>query len=164
MWSRQGQQERFVSVLAALDPQPGETLLDYGCGTGALADLLPVGVFYTGYDWSDGMVDRARRDHQGQFYSTTPPSYPFDLVACIGPFNLADGWSQTQTWKVLSDLWGRCNRKLAVCLYAGADPDCLVYSMGGCQDFAEQTGADWLAIRHLPNDILLTLDRGAVRR
>ena len=164
MWSERGQHDRFLSVLAALDPQPDETLLDYGCGTGSLAELLPTGVFYTGYDWSTGMVERARRDHPGHLYTATQPPHPFDLVAAIGPFNLADSWSQTRTWKVLADLWSRCNRKVAVCLYAGADPDCLVYSMGDCQAFAESTGSDWRATRHLPNDILLTLDRGAVRR
>ena len=57
---------RFVSdlgapVLALLDPQPGERILDLGCGDGALTEVLVQrGAEVVGVDASPAMVDGAR--------------------------------------------------------------------------------------------------------
>lgn len=173
MWSPEGQQARFAAVLEALAPRAGETLLDFGCGTGSLFDHLPDTVGYTGFDWSAGMIKRALLDHPGsppgRFFSNGgsglpgPLSYAYtptyDLIACIGPFNLRDGWSRTETWNVLNDLWGRTGRALAACLYAGEDPACLAYTMNETSEFAAAAGARHTARKHLPNDILLVMER-----
>lgn len=160
-WSRDGQAERFLSVIAALEPRAGETLLDFGCGTGALTDALPAGVQYTGYDWAGGMIDRARHDHPDRRFARGIPVAEFDLIACVGPFNLAHNWSKQQTWAVIESLWRQTRRQLAVCLYAGDDTECLVYtedetlhSLRHLRDVGART-----VVRHRPNDLLLILDR-----
>ena len=66
LWSREGQRARFQSVLAELEPMPGETLLDFGCGTGQLSEHVGGQVRYVGYDSAPGMVARARTDHPGR--------------------------------------------------------------------------------------------------
>jgi len=162
MWSSQGQQARFDAVLSALKPQPHETILDFGCGTGLLSKSVPSGVGYLGYDWSEGMVARARNDHPGRVFTTNLIVCSHDLVACVGTFNLHDSWSKQQTWDKLGFLWNHCGRALAVCLYAGDDPDCIEYLDSECIAFAKSTGADWLLNRHLPNDLLLVLERPPV--
>ncbi len=61
-----GAKARFVSdlgaqVLALLDPQPGERLLDLGCGDGALTEqLVERGARVIGVDASAAMVEGAR--------------------------------------------------------------------------------------------------------
>ena len=164
MWSESGQRERYAAVLSALDPRPGETLYDYGCGTGLLSTMVPAGVGYLGYDWSRGMIERAQRDHPlSAFVNEDLASITPDLIACIGTFNLADGWSKEQTWTALSDLWSRCGRAMAVCLYAGEDEECIRYRDSECMAFAKQTRASWSLERHRPNDLLLVLGREDVR-
>lgn len=46
--------------LAMLAPQPGETLLEIGCGTGASLAELPAGVVTVGLDLSHGMLAQTR--------------------------------------------------------------------------------------------------------
>lgn len=51
-------------VLTLLQLTDKSSLLDLGCGTGALARLIPKGVAYTGVDIAKGMIDEARKyDH-----------------------------------------------------------------------------------------------------
>jgi SAM-dependent methyltransferase len=160
MWSEQGQKERFAAVLETLEPQAGEVLLDFGCGTGLFSTWMPHGVVYVGYDWSEGMIARAEHDHPSCRFTSVFPPPRADLVACVGPFNLVDGWSKQQTWDTLTDLWGGCNRALAVCLYSGEhDPDCISYRDSDCITFCKSTGAAWTVERHRSNDLLLVLRR-----
>lgn len=80
---------RFVATLATavlqvLDPQPGEHILDAGCGDGALtAQLAASGAQLTGVDASPGMVEAARtRGLQVDLASLTELVYDgaFDAV------------------------------------------------------------------------------------
>jgi trans-aconitate methyltransferase len=65
--SRYAQNARFVSdlgqpVLELLNPQPGERILDLGCGDGALTEkLVAAGAQVVGIDGSADMVDAARK-------------------------------------------------------------------------------------------------------
>ena len=58
---------RFVSdhagdLVALLDPQPGERILDLGCGTGRLAAAIAeCGASVTGVDSDAAMIEAARR-------------------------------------------------------------------------------------------------------
>lgn len=158
-WSPEGQADRFEAVLDALGPQRGESLLDFGCGTGAFADLVPAKVEYVGVDWARAMVSRARKEHPGRSFEQFAPERPFELVACIGPFNLRAGWSKAQTWQTIRMLWGQCTRALAVCLYAGTDERCIRYEPGQVLAFAQSTGRLWSVSLHRPNDLLLVLSR-----
>jgi trans-aconitate methyltransferase len=65
--SRYAENARFVSELGApvldlLNPQPGERILDLGCGDGALtAKIAQTGAIVTGVDASEDMVQAAQR-------------------------------------------------------------------------------------------------------
>lgn len=159
MWSRDGQQERFGVVLDALAPRVGESLLDYGCGTGALTEVLSPDVRYLGYDWSNGMVLRSRRDHERREFTSTRPERGelFDVVAAIGTFNLA---TYDETFGQLEALWdGNTRRALAACLYAGSDPVNTRFSHQRLGHFAERQAkaGRWRIEKHRPNDLLLVL-------
>jgi trans-aconitate methyltransferase len=53
-------------VIGLLAPQPGERILDLGCGTGDLAaELARLGAHPTGIDFSASMVEQARAKHPG---------------------------------------------------------------------------------------------------
>jgi trans-aconitate methyltransferase len=50
-------------LLGLLAPQPGERILDAGCGTGQLtAEIAAAGAEVTGIDSSDAMIEQARRN------------------------------------------------------------------------------------------------------
>jgi SAM-dependent methyltransferase len=157
MWTHDGQVGRFLAVLHALAPKHGETLLDYGCGTGELSEFTHPRTPYTGVDWSRGMIARARLEHPGKRFSIYLGPETFDLVACVGTFNLPG--SLAQTWDDLAELWGRTRRSLAACLYAGDDQNCLRYTQSQVLRFAEQHASDFSVNKHRPNDILLVMNR-----
>jgi trans-aconitate methyltransferase len=53
-------------VLELLAPQPGERILDLGCGTGDLAYEISVsGAYVTGMDYSAEMIERAKSKYPG---------------------------------------------------------------------------------------------------
>lgn len=53
-----------ASLVELLAPQPGERILDLGCGTGHLtAQIAAVGADVVGFDSSPEMIDQARRAH-----------------------------------------------------------------------------------------------------
>ncbi|RYG60250.1 class I SAM-dependent methyltransferase, partial [bacterium] len=54
-----------AGVLDLLDPQPGELILDLGCGTGHLtARIEQRGAAVIGLDPSEKMLETARREYQ----------------------------------------------------------------------------------------------------
>lgn len=90
---------RFVSdhagnLVALLDPQPGERILDLGCGTGLLAAAIAArGASVTGLDRDAAMIEAARArfpasDHptlefalgDGEALEEAPLAGPFDAV------------------------------------------------------------------------------------
>jgi trans-aconitate methyltransferase len=80
---------RFVANLASavvdlLSPQPGETILDIGCGDGALTEqLVATGAIVTGVDSSPTMLEAARqRNLNVDLYSATalPYNQQFDAA------------------------------------------------------------------------------------
>src|SRR5262245_40311511 len=55
-----------ADLLAALAPQPGERILDLGCGTGHLtAQVAAAGAAVVGLDRSEPMIVQARRSYPG---------------------------------------------------------------------------------------------------
>jgi SAM-dependent methyltransferase len=158
-WTWDGMTERHDELVDALKPQPGEKLLDWGCGPGELVLALPEGVKYVGYDWSRRMVDRARQAFPKRQFQTWEPLENPDVTVCCGPFNLADGWSKEMTWYMLRRLFAKTNRALAASLYAGDDPNCLSYSLGECERFAKAETFYGSARQWRHNDILILLER-----
>lgn len=158
-WTYDGQMDRLEAALDELDPQPRDVLLDWGCGTGALTSLLHPNVSYIGYDSAPGMVARAKRDHPGWRFQTWEPRGAFDLVACIGPFNLPQRWSKEMTWYTLRRLFERTGVRLVASLYAGSDESCLSYTLRECDRFAKGQGFRSWADKWRHNDILVVLER-----
>lgn len=159
-WTEHGQKERHAAVVKALDPQPNDRLLDWGCGTGELADLVPGDVEYVGYDWADGMVIRAGREHPGRVFQGWWPTGVFDLVACVGPFNLPMSGGKQDTWRTLRHLWDTTAcRTLAVSLYAGGDERCVAYTGAEAAAAGAQLAARVTVDQIRDNDLLLTVRR-----
>ena len=66
--SRQSQELRFAQLARLWEADPGASILDYGCGYGAMATWLRArghGGRYTGFDVSTMMADAARRETAG---------------------------------------------------------------------------------------------------
>jgi cyclopropane fatty-acyl-phospholipid synthase-like methyltransferase len=61
---------RLVYARDHLRAQPGDKVLDIGCGPGDILQFLPRGVRYTGYDLSQDYIDRARQrfSDRGDFF------------------------------------------------------------------------------------------------
>jgi len=72
--------EYGADVLELLDPEPGERVLDLGCGTGELtAALAAAGADAVGLDASAEMVERARGAHpECEFVHDDARSFSFD--------------------------------------------------------------------------------------
>lgn len=77
------------AVLAVLGPQPGERILDAGCGAGHYARLIAqCGAAVRGLDGSQAMVDAARREGVDadlfDLAAGPPPGAPYDRILCAG--------------------------------------------------------------------------------
>lgn len=157
-WSKHGQEARFHAVVAALNLQPGERLLDYGCGTGRLAEFLPGGVDYVGVDWAEGMRLRARLEHPSARIVEKVPFGRFDAVACIGVFNLPG--TKQDAFHTIRWLWETTGcRVLVASLYAGDDPACLSYTEAEAVRCGALLAYHVTVERILPNDLLLRITR-----
>jgi hypothetical protein len=137
---------------------PSGTLLDFGCGLGDFSSWVPQ-VEYVGYDWAPGMVERAQKEHgsKRRRFTNEMPEGRFDVVVCIGPFNLPGSFEET--WETLGKLWSRSKYCLAVCLYYGNDPSCLSYSPSCVASFADSKAEFWTLEKHRHNDLLMVLRR-----
>jgi predicted TPR repeat methyltransferase len=161
-WTATSQADRMRKVVSALNPQPGDSLLDFGCGTGELARYIDGDVGYIGYDSAQGMVIRAAREHPDHHFQMSEPLGQVDLVAVVGTFNLPG--DKLLTWAALRRLWDATGRTLAASLYAGGDERCLVYTEAECVRFASGEAYHWHVERWRHNDLLIVLDRGPRKR
>ncbi|HEX4521648.1 MAG TPA: class I SAM-dependent methyltransferase [Gaiellaceae bacterium] len=158
-WTASGQTDRFDAVMKALDPKSGDTLLDFGCGLGDLADWVEDDVAYHGCDWAHAMVNRAQAAHPDRKFHHVKPGRMFDLVAVIGTFNLADNWSKALTFQTLRGLWDGCERVMAVSVYHGTDPRCIRYEPADLATFAAGEARSFTVERYRSNDLLLVMRR-----
>jgi Methyltransferase domain len=90
----EGQNLRFEQLMAIL-PAAGDafSLIDYGCGYGALLDWMDgrgAEFRYTGYDVSSAMIEQARSAHsaRGSFTSDAADLVPADYTVASGIFNV----------------------------------------------------------------------------
>ena len=49
-----------------LELEPGDAVLDIGCGTGSMFTVMPQGVAYTGFDLSKSYIEQAQKRFDGQ--------------------------------------------------------------------------------------------------
>ena len=90
-WSTADSQlTRFTQLLRVVSA--AGSILDYGCGYGALAEHLPDGCAYLGYDISEEMVRAARARYPGmRFTSSEDDLQTVDYVIASGIFNVKAG-------------------------------------------------------------------------
>jgi len=161
-WSRESQAIRHRAIRDRLLPLFDSTVsvLDYGCGPGAMSEEFAE-CRYIGFDWSLGMVERAKIEHPGvEFTTMLRDGDTWDLVVCCGTFNLRDAWSKQRTWALVRMLWNRCDRAMAVSLYCGTDLACLRYEPSEVARLAGELAPSFSVERgYLPNDLLMVLRR-----
>jgi SAM-dependent methyltransferase len=102
--STESQRLRFRELARLLEGDPDASVLDYGCGYGALRPYLrecghrgP----YVGFDISQRMIDAARvgcSDAAAQFLSNREALEPADYALASGIFNVKQATSDEQ-WK-----------------------------------------------------------------
>jgi SAM-dependent methyltransferase len=102
--STESQEIRFAQLARACPSDQAFTLLDYGCGYGALLPFLRESGFavdYTGFDLSPAMLEHARTCFAGEegvrFASAEDALEPADVVVASGVFNVrldvaAESW------------------------------------------------------------------------
>jgi SAM-dependent methyltransferase len=157
--------ERRLHAVLRLPFRPGETLLELGCGTGRLADLVPDGVTYEGLDWSAEMVELAqkRRPHIAFRQGTQDDLTPADWVVASGPFNYDDGWSKDRTAESFAAMWRASRRGIAVTVLRVEAERRLHYSPEELLSFVAEL--DWGQVEldrsYLPNDLCVRLWRGS---
>ena len=103
--SPESQRLRFAQLLTVIEPTAEYSLLDYGCGYGALVDdLLERGrpFSYVGFDIAPEMVEAGRRRHAGvpgiTFTSDKSQLEPADYAITSGIFNVRFGVDDA-TWQ-----------------------------------------------------------------
>jgi SAM-dependent methyltransferase len=158
-WGSARSQEARLKAALELPIAAGDTVLDFACGTGRLADFLPDGVTYEGLDWSAEMVELARSrrpDHAFRVGSSDDIS-PADWIIASGPFNYAHSWSKEDTFEVLRRMWRLSARGIAATLFTADESDRLRY--GPAEVLASMEDADWEHLEvdrsYLPHDMCL---------
>jgi SAM-dependent methyltransferase len=104
--SQHAQHARFDSLARVLAGAPARfSVLDYGCGTGALLDWLRERgheCSYVGFDVSEAMAGAAAADHAGEpdaaFTSKASELSPADFVLASGILNLRFDLSEAE-WR-----------------------------------------------------------------
>ncbi len=129
------QDVRLAGLMAALPKDAEGTLLDVGCGLGALAEHLPAGVTYTGIDILADRIAIARGMRPDLRFEVADVLRwrhgPYDWVVCSGTLNVAvaGGRDAEAIWfrECVEAMWALTRRALLFnCLLiegAGLDPD-----------------------------------------
>jgi SAM-dependent methyltransferase len=157
--------ERRLRAILRLPVAAGDSLLELGCGTGRLADLVPQSVRYEGLDWSPAVIAQARsRRPQGAFRcGTVGDLTSHDWVVASGPFNYARGWSKDQTAAAVPAMWSASRRGIALTALCIPIEGRLHY--GGGELASYLAAGDWSHLEldrsYLPNDVCLRAWRGA---
>lgn len=158
-WGSAASQEKRFAAILNLPLVAGDTLIDFGCGTGRLADFIPPGVAYEGIDWSSAIIDEATRRRPSCSFrvGSVEELHPADWVIACGPFNIADGWSRSQTRNAVRSMWQKSRKGIAVSLMRSPSPERLHYRADEVVEYLED--CDWSALEldrsYLPNDLCM---------
>jgi SAM-dependent methyltransferase len=104
-----GAKRNRVLVQNYIRPQPGDRVLDIGCGPGTMAPFLP-GTDYVGFDVSPRYIDRARRRYphmrfvceRVSQYSLVERNY-FDVVLALGILHHLDDSEAMTLFQIARD-------------------------------------------------------------
>lgn len=111
-WSSvDAQMVRFEQLLKLFDTGERFSVLDYGCGTGALIDFLVskrILFSYAGYDISSEMIRVARHEHPGYEFLLSPSLA--DYVVASGTFNVMSGYTVSEWSQHIKSELQRMNR------------------------------------------------------
>lgn len=133
--SAESQEKRFRELLRVADTGTPFTLIDYGCGYGAMLDFLRregVACSYIGYDVSVAMIAAARARHPegaDHRFTSVPAALPgTDFVVASGIFNvkgaIADDDWRAYILDTLDHIDARSQRGFAFnVLTSYSDPD-----------------------------------------
>ncbi|MFQ3660586.1 MAG: class I SAM-dependent methyltransferase [Anaerolineae bacterium] len=130
------QRVRFDQLLKIVrTPTEPFSLLDYGCGYGALAGYLAelgLNVRYIGYDFTPAAVEAARAAYghlnNGMFVDTTETLAPVDYVVSSGVFNMklqapTDAW-EIYVKQIIEEQWALALKGISFnCLTSYSDPE-----------------------------------------
>ena len=165
-WSSAESQERRFRELSRLwDGDPAATIVDYGCGYGALARYLrTIGHTgeYTGYDVSEPMIATARGQAAGladcRFTSVRAELPRADYAVASGIFNVKMDTPVTEwheyTLDTMSDLASLGSRGFAfnaLTAYSDADrqrPDLYYADPLACFEHCRRTFSRFVALLH----------------
>jgi SAM-dependent methyltransferase len=157
--------ERRLRAVLRLPIREGHTLLELGCGTGRLADLVPESVRYEGLDWSPNVIAqaRARRPHNAFRCGTVSDLTRHDWIVASGPFNYARGWSKNQTAEAVAAMWDASRRGIALTALCIPIDGRLHYDGEELASFLAAGGWSHLELdrSYLPNDVCLRAWREA---
>lgn len=102
--SKESQELRFAQLLKVTGDVRDASILDWGCGYGALVEYMARNGFatagYTGFDVAPEMVAEAKRQHPGVAFTMDRAALPkVDFTVCSGIFNVRqqqtdDVWKQ----------------------------------------------------------------------
>jgi SAM-dependent methyltransferase len=105
-WSSENSQyQRFERLLKYIPIKENDSILDFGCGYGALLDYLKsrhIFPNYTGLDWVSEMLEVAairNPEVAVNFISELPSNRTWDYVTMSGVFNVK-GETQVDEWEV----------------------------------------------------------------
>jgi SAM-dependent methyltransferase len=100
--SRESQELRFRQLARLIEDRPEATVLDYGCGVGALGTFLRAGGHrgrYVGYDVSPAMIEEAQRGIADCVFTSDRAALdPADYTVASGVFNVK-GDAADDAWR-----------------------------------------------------------------
>ncbi len=102
-----GAEHAHQTFIRHLNIQPGQQVLDLGCGTGFILDYLP-DVHYVGVDLSEAYINQAQAQHgdRGRFYAQrfdehfTAHENGFDRILAVGLLHHLDDAAAAHVFKV----------------------------------------------------------------
>lgn len=86
--SEESQNLRFKQLLKLVTEEQNYSILDYGCGYGALCSFIDKDSTYTGFDISSKMLEIAMKRNPNHQWLSKKPNHTFDYVVASGLFNV----------------------------------------------------------------------------
>lgn len=136
-------QEIHAGVLLRIfERYPHATVLDAGCGYGALIDILPASIDYTGVDLSPDLIAEARKRYSCRFMEGNLRTLPFvdqhfDLAICRSVDGMVKENIGIDAWLEMEKELLRTARHLALLNYS--EPG--MYTVIDAADYASRTFA-----------------------